>query len=346
MKTSILLFGLLLLASCQNAANKVVKHGPETEGQQKTAPADSFVRRTVISSVASKTQAGETYALYLPANYNEDTARPAILFFHPQADGAYPLKQYSELAENYSYIMLGSNNSKNGLTAQQTLNYAKNLVTEALTRFNVNKVYMCGFSGGAKVALMAGSQLEQVEAVVYCGAMSTINPSHPLKILGFAGTGDMNYTDLVQYHRELNHPQIENYMIEWPGRHEFPDATAFDDAFKFLNTGKVPDYHQKQPTLSPKELMTEQITKQQYLLAIQKENLEWWQHKTDSLKNSPDMRSQRLLGFVSLISYSLTEQGFKQKNRPMIERILAIYRMADPENEALPGFEARLQNLK
>ncbi len=346
MKTPILLFCLLLLASCQNAADKVEKHQVETETQLKAAPADSFALGTVINSVTVKTSSAESFALFLPEDYSEDTARPMLIFFDPHGNGNLPLRKYAALAQKYGYMMMGSNNSENGITQAQTLYYAKNLLTEALARFNTSKVYMCGFSGGAKVALMAASQLPQVEAAIYCGATSPIEPTHSLKLLGFAGTADMNYTDMVEFERTLKNTNIEHYLVEWDGKHEFPSAEVFEDAFIFLETGKVPEYENKQATISQKDLKTEQTTKQQYLLAMQSQDLQWWKQTTDSLKANTDKRSERLLAFVSLVCYTYTGQAIKQNNRPLAERIIAIYKMADPNNEAIAEFEGQLEALK
>ncbi len=346
MKTIIyLIFGIAILSSCQNAADKV--EAKELQEQKlSVAPPDSFALGTVINSVSLKTVPGENFALYLPTKYHADTAVPVLIFFDPHGNGNFPLRKYEGLAEKYGYMMMGSNNSKNGLSFQETGKFAQNLLTEALTRFNTSKIYFCGFSGGAKVALMAGSQLPKVEAVIYCGASTPIQTTHPIKLLGFAGTADMNYTDVVQFERELNDPQVEHYLIEWDGKHEFPSPEVFEEAFMFLETAKVENYAEKQATISPKDLMVEQKVKQEYLLAFQNKDLEWWRKTTDSLKSQTNKKSERLLGFVSLMCYSYTNQSLQQNSIAMAERALAIYHMADPDNEAIPGFEEQLKALK
>ncbi len=346
MKTLVyLILGIAILSSCQNAADKVEVKEPQ-EQKLSVAPPDSFALGTVINSVSLKTVPGENFALYLPTKYHADTAVPVLIFFDPHGNGNFPLRKYEGLAEKYGYIMLGSNDSKNGLTLNQTKNFAQNLLTEALARFHTSKVYFCGFSGGAKVALMAGSQLPKVGAVIYCGASTPIQTTHPIKLLGFAGTADMNYTDVVQFERELNDPQVEHYLIEWDGKHEFPSPEVFEEAFTFLETAKVDNYAEKQATISRKDLIAEQKVKQEYLLAFQNKDLEWWRKTTDSLKSQTDKRSERLLGFVSLVCYSFTNQALQQSNIRMAERALAIYRQADPNNEAIPGFEEQLKGLK
>ncbi len=333
------------MVSCQNAVDKV---NPHTATQQITTPtpARTPIRGQIINSVALANAPGQSYALFLPDSLGADSLRHVALFFDPHGNGDFPLRKYQELAEQYGFILMGSNNSKNGLSFQQTAEYAKNLVKEAYDKFQPTSISFCGFSGGAKVALIAGSRFPKVKTIIYCGAAVAIQPNHPLRLLGFAGTADMNYTDLVSFERSLNNPQIEHHLIEWDGPHEFPAPEVFEDAFAYIKTGSIKNLKSKGASISPPELANEQKIKQDYLEAFQNKDLNWWQNTTSALKQEDTKMNERLLGFISLACYSLTERAIDQNNIPMAERILAIYRMADPENEAIREYQDQLDRTR
>lgn len=334
---------LLLAAACkQNTTNNTT-----TETTKAVEAKDSFALGVVIPSVTSKMDATQSYALYLPHNYTDTSTLPVIIFFDPHGDGTVPLNLYAQLAEKNGYILLGSNISKNGMQLQQAQYAADNLVNEATSRFKVNqrKITMCGFSGGAKVALAAAAANSSVTSVVYCGAALPVNPTHPLEFVGFAGTRDMNYTDVVAFNNSLKGTQHIHYLVEWNGRHEFPVAEVFNDAFDFLKTGNITNYANKQAGISTQKLDEEQAQKQMLLQAFQTQDINWWKQNIALLnsKKKSDPMYERLLGFVSLACYSYSNQLLQQNNLPAVEKILAIYALADPGNKDCEAFTVELR---
>jgi hypothetical protein len=68
----------------------------------------------VIESVVTSRDPSQSYALYLPSNYTPEKSWPLLLCLDPRARGAIPVKLFSEAAERYGWIVIGSNNSRNG----------------------------------------------------------------------------------------------------------------------------------------------------------------------------------------------------------------------------------------
>lgn len=337
---------LFLAASCkQNTANSTA-----AITTQPVEVKDSFALGIVIPSVISKMDATQSYALYLPKSYTDTTTLPVIIFFDPHGDGTVPLNLYAQLAEKNSYILIGSNTSKNGMDLQQAKYAADNLVNEAESRFKVNqrKITLCGFSGGAKVALGAAAENKAVATVIYCGAALPVNPTHPLEFVGFAGTRDMNYTDVVAFNNSLKATQHIHYLVEWNGKHEFPVADVFSDAFDFLKNGNITNYANKQAGISTQKLAEEQGQKQILLQAFQTQDINWWKQNIALLnsKKKTDPMYERLLGFVSLACYSYSNQLLQQNNLPAAEKILTIYTLADPGNKDCEAFTAELKKRK
>ncbi len=267
-----------------------------------------------------------------------------MIFFDPQGDGCTPLNLYRKLAEDHHTILVSSNNSRNGIETALVLSIANHLITEIYSRFPVNhhQVALCGFSGGAKVALLSAQQHPEIPVVIYCGAVIPVRLATNTRLLGFAGLRDMNYTDLVGFQK--NDP-ARNLLIQWNGKHEFPNAAVFKDAFYFMGHGTIPDYERKKPTVPAQEIIKEQEAKQLLIDAFGSKDLKWWQHEVQRLRNSKKdaLMNERLLGYISLACYSLINRAIAANDLKTAHRILDIYKTADPGNKACKEFETTLR---
>jgi len=225
----------IALVACGNHQQAATEQPAPVANQPVTYPKDTFTPGLLLSHVELRLDNSQSYALYLPQGYTDSSKLPVILFFDPHGEGSKPDSVYSKLADKYHFILMGSNNSKNLLDFGQTTVFANNMLNEAISRYHVDqtKITMAGFSGGAKVAMNTGAANPLVGTIIYAGAESEITPNHPLTLLGFAGKMDMNYTDLVQYDWDLKKTTIPHYLIECKGKHEWPTADVYEDAFKF-----------------------------------------------------------------------------------------------------------------
>jgi pimeloyl-ACP methyl ester carboxylesterase len=202
------------------------------------AAADPFVTGKVIDTVICKADPTQSYALYIPARGNRG-ALPVIFFFDPHANGALPLKKYQSLAEAYGFILIGSNNSKNGNDWPATENIWRHLSADvqARLRINGNRIYACGFSGGAKVAGYVALQHHEVKGVIANGA--GLPDGVPAGDLSFsftamAGEGDMNLTELISISNDLDKSRTRHYMIIFDGKHEWAPVNSMDIAWAGL----------------------------------------------------------------------------------------------------------------
>ncbi|MEP7128613.1 MAG: hypothetical protein ABI729_07085, partial [Chitinophagales bacterium] len=88
----------------------------------------------------------------------------------------------------------------------------------------------------------------------------------------------------------------------------------------------------------------EQTLKQEYYKAFQQKDLTWWKQEITRMNSIADPVSkpmyQRLLGFISLACYSISGNAIQQNQWETAKKILAVYRLADPENADQAFFEA------
>ncbi|MEI6851654.1 MAG: hypothetical protein WCL06_02385, partial [Bacteroidota bacterium] len=152
-----LLIGILLI-SCSGTHSSKNKEIPELE------------KGKVISSVACVKNVSHTYAIYLPKAYVADKKYPLIICFDAHGSGYKPVELLQEQAEKYSYIIVGSNVSKNGIAMQANFEHYDILLDDLLTRFNIDKqrIYTCGFSGGSRVASTIAISKGGISGVIGC----------------------------------------------------------------------------------------------------------------------------------------------------------------------------------
>lgn len=199
---------------------------------------DTFAQGVVMKNIICKNSPQVSFALYIPGN-SESQTLPVIYFFDPHADGQLPLNKYKSLADSFHFILVGSNNSKNGNDWQTAENIYTTLSADTKQRLNINenRIYVCGFSGGAKVASYIALNHPEVKGVIVTGAglpdgkpVSNFNFSYTM----LAGNGDMNMTDLAALNNQFDKTQTRHRIIFFDGKHEWPSETIMAKAFQGL----------------------------------------------------------------------------------------------------------------
>src|SRR5258708_2333352 len=161
------------------------------------------------------------YALYVPKK-GGPKAMPVVFFFDPHGDGSLPLRMYQTLGEAYGFILVGSNLSKNGNDWPTTQNIWNKLYSDIRQRLHPdgNRIYLCGFSGGAKVAGYVAIQQPGIRGVIAGGAglPDGVSASDlPFSYTLLAGEGDMNLTDLVALSADLDKTRTRHRIIIFDG---------------------------------------------------------------------------------------------------------------------------------
>ncbi len=112
-----------------------------------------------IHDVNCAADPSQSYALYLPSTYVPSKRWPIIYFFDPGGRGRRPLELYKDVAEQYGFVMAGSNNSRNfGSDPSRSVNA---IWQDTHLRFALDGrlTYASGFSGGARVAGLMATEL-------------------------------------------------------------------------------------------------------------------------------------------------------------------------------------------
>jgi poly(3-hydroxybutyrate) depolymerase len=196
----------------------------------------------IIDRVTCAADSSQSYALYVPSGYTPSRVWPVIFAFDPGGRGRTPVERYQIAAERYGFIVVGSNNSRNGSTELPKILAA--MTTDAAERLAVDpkRVYLAGMSGGARVALQvalasASASSKDVAGVAGVMASSAGYPDgRPRKTLPFpifatAGTDDFNHLEMRQLDRALTTP---HHLAIFKGGHVWLSSDLALEAVEWM----------------------------------------------------------------------------------------------------------------
>jgi predicted esterase len=193
----------------------------------------------LLPRVTATKQPEQSYALYLPSQYVSEKRWPIVYAFDPGAHGSVPVELMKEAAERYGYILVGSNNSRNGSWKIEA-EAAEAIIKDTHARLFIDdrRVYFAGFSGGARVAA-------QIAQVCNCAAGILLNGAgfHPLPftskdahfvVFAAVGSYDFNYPELVRTDEELEKLAYAHFLRPFEGPHQWAPAKVMDEALAWF----------------------------------------------------------------------------------------------------------------
>ncbi|HET6255673.1 MAG TPA: hypothetical protein VFE32_16470 [Puia sp.] len=293
-------------------------------------------RAQLTDTVRCSTDPSQSYALYIPANGNK-MAMPVIYCFDPHGSGILPVRKYKALADAYGFILIGSNNSKNGNDWPTTETIWQALAADTRNRLKLDgrRIYTAGFSGGAKVASYIAIQHPGIAGVVAGGAGLPDGVSagdFPFSFTAIAGQGDMNLTELVAISGALDKTRTRHRLILFDGKHEWAPVNTMGLAFAGLQfdamrAGVIPKNNQAIAMYvagSKKRYRAYQLTSQ-LIKAAQECDLSialldglspqvrWFRQQADALAKNPEYLNQRQGQQDLLTMEQNTKAGYMQQ---------------------------------
>jgi predicted esterase len=231
-----ILVASLLLFSCNREKQESKTNAPVSAQETKAPeqlPTGLSKKVTCINDVS------KTYDLYLPSSYNGKKSFPLIFIFDAHAAGDLPVNLYSNLAETFGYILMASDNSKNGQDAATSDKIYQALLSEARQRFVIDerRLYTMGFSGGARVAANVAIANGGIAGVIGCSAgfqVQNANLTNNFNFIGLAGNEDFNLAELKALDAALNETAIRHQLIVFNGKHAWCDTATMKNAFYWI----------------------------------------------------------------------------------------------------------------
>ena len=199
-----------------------------------------YEKSKIIDSILVKNTIDESFQLYLPKNYDSTKNSAVIFIFDPVARGKIGIEVFKEAAEKFNYILVCSNNSKNG-PVDNNFEIANRIFVHIFSEFNIDskQIYTAGFSGGSRLAISIAVLTNDIQGVIGCGAgFMSDNFQNPIpnsfSYIGLVGDEDMNYQEMHNHQKWLNKFSIDNELLTYQDGHRWPQQKQILRAFGWL----------------------------------------------------------------------------------------------------------------
>ncbi len=188
--------------------------------------------------VACKDDPTQLYACHLPKGYVKTKKWPILYCFSPNANGRGFVDLYREACEEVGWIVVGSNNSKNG--PWEPIEAAiQAMWKDTHDRFSLDekRCFASGFSGGARVSFsMAGMYKDSMAGVIAIGAGLADGKIGPkgMAVWLVCGTTDMNLKELEALDERLKSEGWKYVRKTFEGGHTLPPRELAIESIKWM----------------------------------------------------------------------------------------------------------------
>jgi predicted esterase len=353
------------VAACSSSAReKRGSAGPGTELLPKFEPGKLYEK------LACKSDPSVTYAIYFPTGYREGARLPLFLAFDPGGRGTFAIRKYKDLADKYSFILMGSWNSRNNLPVEEIDRIVYNLREEIVTRLpcDPDRLYMTGFSGGSRIASLVCMFQKGIRGMIGCSAgFASIQqaPEYAFDYFGIVGNWDFNLNEMILLDEKLETNGYRHFLLICKGGHDWPSDTIMEFGIRWhLKKDSDPSFTEDLAKLReagmifPASSFTKEIREKE--MALQQEyrdlflvrDLDWWKktisklRKTKGLSGEEVSMNKRLLSFLSLVCWAQSDRALTNRNTEAATYSITLYEMVDPENPEIRRMKAELAKMK
>jgi predicted esterase len=234
--TAILILFTVLLLSCSSSSNK-------NNQSEKVNVVNTALVTSGIVDRACASDPNISFSYYLPKSYSEGKKYPVLLLFDPHGDAHFAIEKYESAADKFEYILMSTNAIKNGLDGETAGHVMQSLIGSLSSQLPVNptRVYVGGFSGGARYAAMLAMSGSGVQGLMVAGAGFPIDNwknLSPSVIIAAANDGDMNLPEILALNEIQDKDQRSRVLImrdkgihEWPSLEKMKECLAIFTAF-------------------------------------------------------------------------------------------------------------------
>ena len=183
----------------------------------------------------------ETFSLYLPSQYDANKLSAIVFIFDPSGNGHGGVSVFKDAAEQFNYILVCSNATRNGIPYETNFASINALSKTIFSTFKIDEqqIYAAGFSGGARLASSVAALTNKFQAVIACGAGMAVNSSYDpqensFSFLGLVGNRDMNYQEMLRTKASLDTLNVPNELLIYEDTHSWPPKVQIQRAFEWL----------------------------------------------------------------------------------------------------------------
>ncbi|MFH6602048.1 alpha/beta hydrolase [Maribacter algicola] len=201
----------------------------------------------ITDAVSVLDTVAESFALYLPTNFDTSKKWPVVFVFDMKGRGRQALGVFKEAAEEQGYILASSNNVSDSLSLTDNMLVSSRMFNSVYNMLpaQMNRTYVAGFSGGGRFSSLIPTFIKTVKGVISCGsAISTtevLSDKNPFHFIGIVGNLDYSYPDLISLEETLDRLKFPNQLLVFEGGHEWPPKEQLSKALELFTLGAMAD---------------------------------------------------------------------------------------------------------
>ena len=206
-----------------------------------TAQQLTLRKGAIMESIAVNDTVAENFALYLPTKFEASKSWPVIFVYDMQGRGEQVLRMLSSAAEKNNYILAASNNVNDSLSLTQNVLISKRMFNTVFTLFKIQKdrVYTAGFDGGARIASVMPTFMNQITGVISCGSTvgnkEILSNKNPFHFVGVVGVEDFNYPEMAKMEKLFDIMKFPNQTLVFDGGHKWPSQELLSRAIELFD---------------------------------------------------------------------------------------------------------------
>jgi len=174
------------------------------------------------------------YEIYIPQRLNSENTLPLLVVLDCHGAGEYAIQKFKQTADEYGTIVVASdlikNNFENYLTA------INNLIKDVIKKYPAGKtIYMCGFSGGARMALNYALD-HKISGLILCGAFASPHQLGLLSctVVSISGINDFNFSESANYFFRMEEIPYSLKFELTADSHQWPNENILKRAIGYL----------------------------------------------------------------------------------------------------------------
>jgi hypothetical protein len=183
-----------------------------------------------VASVRCSADTNNAYHYTLPVAHKGNL--PLLLILDSGGNGLMAVQKSQPAVNMFPCLVVGSDLIRNSFPGY--MQAIEMLINEVRSKFSAGKVYISGFSGGARMAYEY-ARVHPVQGILMCGAGPSANSFQelPCPVYMISGTTDFNFVET--YYNPLQKAEHSLYITDYfKGSHEWPPAETLKEGLLYL----------------------------------------------------------------------------------------------------------------
>ncbi len=190
----------------------------------------------ILDSLMIGDSTNQSFALYLPRNFEVKGQWPVIFVFDTKGKGKEALVKLRLAAEKHRYILASSNNIHDSISLADNMFTAKRLMDRVAMLFPINRsrIYTAGYKTSGRFANLAPLFIKEIEGALSIGSsianLELLSKSNPFYFISIMDRSDFNYTDLRTDEKVLNGLKFPNNLLVYDEKGVVSPSSYVEDA--------------------------------------------------------------------------------------------------------------------